>query len=281
MTGALDVWRADSAWVARLGVVAAGTRTLSLGGGEAAWRRATAALGVARRWGSPVAFASLGADALVGASFLEGRGFAVDETRTSADLGAQLSARAGARLAAVPLIVWGEAAVVGWAREQRVTSAALRGATRFRASMSRWRQESPGAPTRAETMPEVETQGGTTLVSAMPRHQPSPADAAGLLTLEEVYRLHARAVARWAERLGGPRVDHEEIVQEVFLIVDCRLAEFRGEAKLTTWLFRITTRVVANHRRRVRRRGLWARLTRRIEEITPAATGGPGERARG
>jgi hypothetical protein len=120
VTGALDVWRADSAWVARLGVVAAGTRTLSLGGGEAAWRRATTALGVARRWGSPAAFASLGADALVGASFLEGRGFAVDENRTNADLGAQLSARAGARLAAVPLILWGEAGVVGWAREQRV-----------------------------------------------------------------------------------------------------------------------------------------------------------------
>ncbi|HTA21330.1 MAG TPA: RNA polymerase sigma factor, partial [Polyangia bacterium] len=77
-------------------------------------------------------------------------------------------------------------------------------------------------------------------------------------------------VARWAERLGGPRVDHEEIVQEVFLIVDRKLAEFRGDAKLTTWLFRITTRVVANHRRRARRRGLWARLTRRLEEITPA-----------
>ncbi len=126
-------------------------------------------------------------------------------------------------------------------------------------------------------MPAVETQGGTTLVSAMPRHQPSPADAAGLLTLEEVYRLHARAVARWAERLGGPRGDQEEIVQGVLLIVDRRLAEFRGEAKLTTWLFRITTRVVANHRRRVRRRGLWARLTRRIEEITPAPTGCPGD----
>jgi len=113
-----------------------------------------------------------------------------------------------------------------------------------------------------------ETQGDTTPVSAVPRHKPATAE--GPLSLEEVYRLHARAVARWAELLGGSRVDHEEIVQEVFLVVDRKLADFRGDAKLTTWLFRITTRVAANHRRRARRRGLWARLTRRLEEITPA-----------
>ncbi len=117
-------------------------------------------------------------------------------------------------------------------------------------------------------MRATETQGGTTPVSAVLRRQPAAAE--GPLSLEETYRLHARAVARWAELLGGSGLDHEEIVQEVFLIVDRKLADFRGDAKLTTWLFRITTRVVANHRRRARRRGLWARLTRRLEEITPA-----------
>ena len=95
--------------------------------------------------------------------------------------------------------------------------------------------------------------------------------------MEEIYRLNARTVARWAEHLGGPRLDAEEVVQEVFLVVNRRLEEFRGEAKLTTWLFRITSRVVANHRRRLRRRCLWARLTRRVAETTPAPGPAPGD----
>ncbi len=120
MTAELDLRRAGGAWAARLALSGAGTRTLSLGDGEVAWRRAAAALGLARRWGGATAFTSLGAGALVGASSIEGRGFSPDETRTSLELGGEVSARAGARLAAVPLVLWAEAAAVGWAREQRV-----------------------------------------------------------------------------------------------------------------------------------------------------------------
>jgi len=73
--------------------------------------------------------------------------------------------------------------------------------------------------------------------------------------LAEIYRRHAADVARWAGRLGGPRVDADDIVQEVFIIAGRKLESFRGDAKLATWLFRITDRVVRNHRRwwRVRR----------------------------
>ena len=114
-------------------------------------------------------------------------------------------------------------------------------------------------------------------MSSLPRARPGPGSAAQPLTVEEIYRLNARTVARWAEHLGGPRLDAEEVVQEVFLVVNRRLEEFRGEAKLTTWLFRITSRVVANHRRRLRRRCLWARLTRRVAETTPAPGPAPGD----
>jgi hypothetical protein len=119
VTAGLEL-RAGGAWAARLALSGAGLRTLSLGDGEVAWRRATAALGLARRWGGATAFTSLGADALVGASSIEGRRFSVNETQTSLELGGQVSARGGVRLAAVPLVLWGEAAAVGWAREQRV-----------------------------------------------------------------------------------------------------------------------------------------------------------------
>jgi RNA polymerase sigma-70 factor (ECF subfamily) len=83
-------------------------------------------------------------------------------------------------------------------------------------------------------------------------------------TLAEVYRRHAADVGRWAARLGGPRIDVDDIVQEVFLVVNRQLPRFRGEAKLTTWLFRITDRVVRNHRRWRAVRRIVTRLTARL-----------------
>src|SRR3954452_10949688 len=73
---------------------------------------------------------------------------------------------------------------------------------------------------------------------------------ANRLTVAGVYRTHATQVARWAARLGGPRIDVDDVVQEVFAVVSRKLDGFRGEAKLETWLFRITDRIVRNHRRR-------------------------------
>ncbi|MEO8214582.1 MAG: sigma-70 family RNA polymerase sigma factor [Myxococcales bacterium] len=96
-------------------------------------------------------------------------------------------------------------------------------------------------------------------------------------SFDAVCRAHGSQIARWAERLGGPGLDADETVQEVFLVVARRLPEFRGEARITTWLFRITTRVLANQRRSARRRHRWARLTRRIEDLTASDAPGPGD----
>ena len=94
---------------------------------------------------------------------------------------------------------------------------------------------------------------------------------------DRAFREHAPRVARWAARLGGPTIDCDEVVQDVFVVVERRLAEFRGDGKLTTWLFRITAKIVANHHRAARRRRLWASLTRRIEDETPSADDLPGD----
>jgi RNA polymerase sigma-70 factor (ECF subfamily) len=84
------------------------------------------------------------------------------------------------------------------------------------------------------------------------------ADSTPPLELTAVYREHSELVKRWALRLGGPGVDAEDVAHEVFLVVQRRLPEFRGEAKLTTWLYRITLRVVRKQaaRQTVRR---WVR----------------------
>jgi RNA polymerase sigma-70 factor (ECF subfamily) len=91
--------------------------------------------------------------------------------------------------------------------------------------------------------------------------------------LAEVYRLHARDVGRWAGRLCGPGADVDDIVQEVFIVINRQLPKFRGDAKLTTWLFRITMRVVQNHRRWSAVRRVVTRLTPRHQEVCPAPGG--------
>jgi RNA polymerase sigma-70 factor (ECF subfamily) len=71
-----------------------------------------------------------------------------------------------------------------------------------------------------------------------------------------IYRAHVHQVARWAERLAGPYLDVEDIVHEVFIIAYERMATFRGDSTLSTWLFGITDRVV-RHRRRKERWRRW------------------------
>jgi RNA polymerase sigma-70 factor (ECF subfamily) len=87
---------------------------------------------------------------------------------------------------------------------------------------------------------------------------------------DEIYRQYGGKVARWAARVGGPLVAVEDVVQEVFIVVSRRLPQFRGEAKLGTWLFSITDRTVRNFRRRERWRRWVSRLTTRIEETVRA-----------
>jgi RNA polymerase sigma-70 factor (ECF subfamily) len=97
------------------------------------------------------------------------------------------------------------------------------------------------------------------------------------LDLETVYKTHGPTVARWAARLGGPSADVEDIVQEVFLIVDARLRTFRRESRLSTWLFGITANVVANDRRRRRFRRWWMRLTPNVGDDVAATADTPLE----
>ena len=77
-------------------------------------------------------------------------------------------------------------------------------------------------------------------------------------SLGELYDRYAPLVERWARRLAGPRFDAEDLLHDVFLVVLRRQPEFRGEARITTWLFRITAQVVRCRRRNdALRRLLW------------------------
>jgi len=94
------------------------------------------------------------------------------------------------------------------------------------------------------------------------------------LTFAEVYGEHAPTVARWAARLGGPAADVEDITQEVFVVVNRRLKEFRVDGRMSTWLFGITSKVAANERRRRKVRQWWLRLAPGAADDAPAPVEG-------
>jgi len=79
-------------------------------------------------------------------------------------------------------------------------------------------------------------------------------------SIDAIYDRYAPQVERWARRLAGPQFDAEDLLHDIFLVVMRRWHAFRGEAKITTWLFRITQQVVRWRRRNdAVRRWLWGR----------------------
>lgn len=74
------------------------------------------------------------------------------------------------------------------------------------------------------------------------------------LSFDDVYRAHFSFVWRSAKRLGVRDGSLDDAVQEVFVVVHRRLADFEGRSSLRTWLFGITLRVVRDHRRSARHR---------------------------
>jgi RNA polymerase sigma-70 factor, ECF subfamily len=62
----------------------------------------------------------------------------------------------------------------------------------------------------------------------------------GPLDFQTVYdQFHGR-INRYLERMVGP-ADSDDVTQEVFAKVSVGLAQFRGDASLSTWIYRIAT----------------------------------------
>lgn len=82
---------------------------------------------------------------------------------------------------------------------------------------------------------------------------PPPADD-GLAALAAVYRDHHAYVHRALGRLGVAADLVDDALQDVFLVVHRRLAEFAGRSALRTWLFAIALRVARKYRATAARR---------------------------
>jgi RNA polymerase sigma-70 factor (ECF subfamily) len=74
------------------------------------------------------------------------------------------------------------------------------------------------------------------------------------LSFDRVYDDNVDFVWRSARRLGVGDREIDDVLQQVFLVVHRRLAEFEGRSTMKTWLFSILLRVVKDERRSLRRK---------------------------
>lgn len=99
-------------------------------------------------------------------------------------------------------------------------------------------------------------------------------DADAFRTIYERYR---HMVFTLALRMTGSDADAEDLLQTAFLRVHRALPGFRGDSKLSTWLWRVTLSVALSERRSSRRRPAPLDVT---EAPEPAASGPrPGDAA--
>jgi RNA polymerase sigma-70 factor (ECF subfamily) len=56
---------------------------------------------------------------------------------------------------------------------------------------------------------------------------------------EALYRQHASRLYNLASRMTGARGEADDLLQDIFLLAYRKLASFRGESSLGTWLYRL------------------------------------------
>jgi RNA polymerase sigma-70 factor (ECF subfamily) len=91
-----------------------------------------------------------------------------------------------------------------------------------------------------------------------------------------LYDRYAPLVHRFSAALGVPVDEREDAAQDIFIAVYRSLRHFRGEAQLSTWIYRIAARHAIRMGRRRRTRELM-RLTMLKEK--PPITTDPSERS--
>ncbi len=92
-----------------------------------------------------------------------------------------------------------------------------------------------------------------------------------------LYERYSSSVFRFISAMGVPADEREDAAQEVFIAVYRSLGSFRGEAQLSTWIYRIASRHAGRLRNRRRIRDLVNVLV--LREPPPPAPPDPAERA--
>src|SRR5689334_17044809 len=92
-----------------------------------------------------------------------------------------------------------------------------------------------------------------------------------------LYERYSPSVHRFISALGIPPEEREDAAQDVFMAVYRSLGRFRGEAQLSTWIYRIAARHAVRMGRRRRVREFLSVLA--LREPPPPAAPDPSERA--
>lgn len=103
---------------------------------------------------------------------------------------------------------------------------------------------------------------------------------AGQASFEQVYEASFDFVYRNARRLGVPESAADDVVQEVFLVLHRRLAEYDGRATLRSWVYGILANTVRQYRRTFRRKQKPLQMIENDEELGAASSrASPEQRA--
>ena len=116
------------------------------------------------------------------------------------------------------------------------------------------------------------------LSPGVPEVAPVPVEGgqtARALDFDQLYDDHVDFVWRSLRCLGVREQSLDDAVQDVFVVVHRRLADFEARSAVRTWLFGIVLRVAGDHRRRERRKGGLSPIDFEIEDRAP----GPLEEA--
>jgi RNA polymerase sigma-70 factor, ECF subfamily len=87
---------------------------------------------------------------------------------------------------------------------------------------------------------------------------------------EQLYRQHAGRVYGLACRLTGSATEGEDLTQDIFVLIFRKLASFKGEAALGTWIYRLATNHCLDYLR-----GRQARAQRTSEPLEDDAPAPP------
>lgn len=81
-----------------------------------------------------------------------------------------------------------------------------------------------------------------------------PAPRVDNMSFEQIYREHSVFVWKSALRLGVPASNAEDVLQEVFIVVQRRMGEFDGRSAVRSWIFGILLNMVRRYRRGFQRK---------------------------
>jgi RNA polymerase sigma-70 factor (ECF subfamily) len=101
--------------------------------------------------------------------------------------------------------------------------------------------DEPAAPTGPLSLPEH------LLIARLRRREPS--------AFEALVRTHQDRVYDFCVRMVGEKEEAFDLTQEIFMSIHQHLGEFRADAKLSTWIFRIARNHCLNRIKYLKRRG--------------------------